>query len=86
MFISNTSNSPFNFFDVETAESYIDKMVRLTNGMGVQVEDTKIAVVMVGLPARGKSFIAQKGEVTLSLSLSLAFLSSSSSHNPGNLD
>ncbi|ROT38767.1 fructose-2,6-bisphosphatase [Sodiomyces alkalinus F11] len=37
-------------------------MVRLTNGMGVQVEDTKIAVVMVGLPARGKSFIAQKAQ------------------------
>lgn len=33
-----------------------------TNGIGIQVEDTKICVVMVGLPARGKSFIAQKGE------------------------
>lgn len=33
-----------------------------TNGMGVQVEDTQICVVMVGLPARGKSLIAQKGE------------------------
>lgn len=31
------------------------------NGIGVQIEDTKICVVMVGLPARGKSFIAQKG-------------------------
>lgn len=31
------------------------------NLIGVQVEDTKICVVMVGLPARGKSFIAQKG-------------------------
>ncbi|OAA49127.1 fructose-2,6-bisphosphatase [Beauveria brongniartii RCEF 3172] len=29
------------------------------NGVGVQVEDTKICVVMVGLPARGKSYIAQ---------------------------
>lgn len=28
---------------------------------GVQVEDLKVCVVMVGLPARGKSFIAQKG-------------------------
>ncbi|CRK43238.1 hypothetical protein BN1723_005559, partial [Verticillium longisporum] len=37
-------------------------MVRLTNGMGVQVEDTKVCVVMVGLPARGKSFIAQKAQ------------------------
>lgn len=33
-----------------------------TNGVGVQVEDTRICVVMVGLPARGKSLIAQKGE------------------------
>lgn len=31
------------------------------NGVGVQVEDTKICVVMVGLPARGKSYIAQIG-------------------------
>ena len=31
------------------------------NRNGVQVEDTRIAVVMVGLPARGKSLIAQKG-------------------------
>lgn len=31
-----------------------------TNGAGVQVEDTRICVVMVGLPARGKSLIAQK--------------------------
>lgn len=32
-----------------------------TNVRGVQVEDTRIVVVMVGLPARGKSLIAQKG-------------------------
>ena len=32
-----------------------------TNRQGVQVEDTRIVVVMVGLPARGKSLIAQKG-------------------------
>lgn len=31
------------------------------NRQGIQVEDTRIAVVMVGLPARGKSLIAQKG-------------------------
>lgn len=31
-----------------------------TNSKGVQVEDTRIVVVMVGLPARGKSLIAQK--------------------------
>lgn len=35
---------------------------RKTNGVGVQVEDTKICVVMVGLPARGKSYIAQRGQ------------------------
>lgn len=34
---------------------------RKTNGVGVQAEDTRICVVMVGLPARGKSLIAQKG-------------------------
>ncbi|KAK8107541.1 6-phosphofructo-2-kinase [Apiospora kogelbergensis] len=37
-------------------------MAPRTNGIGVQVEDTKICVVMVGLPARGKSFIAQKAQ------------------------
>lgn len=36
-------------------------MPRTANGVGVQAEDTKVCVVMVGLPARGKSFIAQKG-------------------------
>lgn len=34
---------------------------RKTNGIGVQAEDTRICVVMVGLPARGKSLIAGKG-------------------------
>jgi hypothetical protein len=34
---------------------------RRTNGVGITVEDTQICVVMVGLPARGKSLIAQKG-------------------------
>lgn len=38
-----------------------------TNGEGVQVEDTRIAVVMVGLPARGKSLIAQKGTCPIPL-------------------
>ncbi|KAF1991408.1 fructose-2,6-bisphosphatase-like protein [Aulographum hederae CBS 113979] len=33
---------------------------RKTNGIGIQAEDTRICVVMVGLPARGKSLIAQK--------------------------
>lgn len=33
----------------------------LGNGTGIQAEDTRICVVMVGLPARGKSLIAQKG-------------------------
>jgi 6-phosphofructo-2-kinase / fructose-2,6-biphosphatase 2 len=36
---------------------------RKTNGVGVQVEDAQICVVMVGLPARGKSLIAQKGTI-----------------------
>lgn len=34
---------------------------RKTNGIGVQAEDMRICVVMVGLPARGKSLIAGKG-------------------------
>ncbi|KAI3327531.1 6-phosphofructo-2-kinase [Xylariaceae sp. AK1471] len=37
-------------------------MAPTINGRGVQVEDTKICVVMVGLPARGKSYIAQKAQ------------------------
>ena len=32
------------------------------NGLGIMPEDTRICVVMVGLPARGKSYIAQRGE------------------------
>jgi hypothetical protein len=42
---------------------------RKTNGAGVQAEDTKICVVMVGLPARGKSLIAQKGTFVIISSL-----------------
>ncbi|TAQ88595.1 hypothetical protein B7494_g3065 [Chlorociboria aeruginascens] len=37
-------------------------MPRKTNRLGVKVEDTQICVVMVGLPARGKSLIAQKAQ------------------------
>ncbi|KAK3320418.1 6-phosphofructo-2-kinase-domain-containing protein [Cercophora scortea] len=37
-------------------------MAPKTNGIGVQVEGTRICVVMVGLPARGKSYIAQKAQ------------------------
>ena len=40
-------------------------MAPSTNGVGVQVEDIKVCVVMVGLPARGKSYIAQKGVLAL---------------------
>jgi 6-phosphofructo-2-kinase/fructose-2,6-biphosphatase 2 len=45
------------------------KPSRKTNGAGVQAEDTRICVVMVGLPARGKSLIAQKGMNSHSLAL-----------------
>ena len=38
---------------------------RRTNSIGVQVEDIRICVVMVGLPARGKSLIAGKGTLHL---------------------
>lgn len=44
----------------------VQKGLKKTNGLGVQVENTKICVVMVGLPARGKSLIAQKGELLYS--------------------
>lgn len=36
-----------------------------TNGVGVKVEETRIVVVMVGLPARGKSLIAQKSKLRM---------------------
>ena len=36
---------------------------RKTNGSGIQAPETRICVVMVGLPARGKSLIAQKGYI-----------------------
>ena len=42
---------------------------RKTNGIGIGAEDTQICVVMVGLPARGKSLIAQKGELRPSIPL-----------------
>ncbi|KAK4245088.1 6-phosphofructo-2-kinase-domain-containing protein [Corynascus novoguineensis] len=32
------------------------------NGIGIMPEDTRICVVMVGLPARGKSYIAQRAQ------------------------
>ncbi|KAK4163045.1 6-phosphofructo-2-kinase-domain-containing protein [Cladorrhinum sp. PSN259] len=37
-------------------------MAPRVNGVGIQPEDTHICVVMVGLPARGKSYIAQKAQ------------------------
>jgi hypothetical protein len=40
---------------------------KTNNGVGIQVEDTKICVVMVGLPARGKSYIAQLGMPVLDI-------------------
>ena len=46
----------------------VEKGLKKTNGLGVQVENTKICVVMVGLPARGKSLIAQKGELYSAMS------------------
>ncbi|KAK4097314.1 bifunctional 6-phosphofructo-2-kinase/fructose-2,6-bisphosphate 2-phosphatase [Parathielavia hyrcaniae] len=37
-------------------------MAPKTNGVGIMPEDTHICVVMVGLPARGKSYIAQRAQ------------------------
>ena len=44
---------------IGSTEFYSGK--RRTNSIGVQVEDIRICVIMVGLPARGKSLIAGKG-------------------------
>jgi hypothetical protein len=41
----------------------VQKGLKKTNGLGVQTEDTRLCVVMVGLPARGKSLIAKKGAI-----------------------
>jgi hypothetical protein len=57
-----------------------------TYSKGVQVEDTKICVVMVGLPARGKSYIAQKGTFCslshLDIELRLLFVGQVDSRTP----
>jgi 6-phosphofructo-2-kinase/fructose-2,6-biphosphatase 2 len=53
------------------------KPSKRTNGVGVQAEDTRICVVMVGLPARGKSLIAQKGKVNASTACLVATYTSS---------
>ena len=54
-------------------------MVRTTEMLGAdgettQVEDTRICVVMVGLPARGKSFISTKGSCFTDFSFDEAVL------------
>lgn len=46
----------------EVEERHEAAMAPKQNGVGVRAEDAKLCVVMVGLPARGKSYIAQKGE------------------------
>lgn len=40
---------------------------RKTNGSGIQADETRICVVMVGLPARGKSLIASKSNAMSNL-------------------
>lgn len=44
-----------------------------TYSHGVKVEDTKIVVVMVGLPARGKSLIAQKSKFSYYISITTVY-------------
>ncbi|OBW68955.1 bifunctional 6-phosphofructo-2-kinase/fructose-2,6-bisphosphate 2-phosphatase [Aureobasidium pullulans] len=44
----------------KVSEGQMMRPNRKTNGSGVQAQETRICVVMVGLPARGKSLIAQK--------------------------
>lgn len=48
-----------------STEGDMMRPARRTNSVGVQADDTRICVVMVGLPARGKSYIAQKRKATL---------------------
>lgn len=47
----------------KVSEGQMMRPNRKTNGSGVQAQETRICVVMVGLPARGKSLIAQKGSL-----------------------
>ena len=77
--VSNSTNEPFEQYRPDLARQPPGDFMRpamrtrmsshsKTNGVGVQVEDTRICVVMVGLPARGKSLIAQKGSSSLNQS------------------
>lgn len=79
--------NPFNFLESLlqrlhllqiAAKMQLARPSRKTNGDGVQVEETQICVVMVGLPARGKSLIAQKGNCHLYINwqMNLTFHSS----------
>lgn len=46
---------------LQTVLKMVKSGSKSANGLTLQAEDTQICVVMVGLPARGKSFVAQKG-------------------------
>lgn len=48
----------------------VQKGLKTTNGLGISTDDTRICIVMVGLPARGKSLIARKGPIPCSLCFS----------------
>ena len=50
-------------------------------GVGILPENTKICVVMVGLPARGKSYIAQKGEIMQGQKLRRYFRFNTNTHS-----
>ncbi|KAK0295961.1 Fructose-2,6-bisphosphatase [Friedmanniomyces endolithicus] len=56
----NLTKTPQGDFMRPAARTRMSSHTKKTNGVGVQVEETRICVVMVGLPARGKSLIAQK--------------------------
>jgi len=58
---SPRSNTPYVAQMQRVPQGELLSPSRKTNGFGVQAEDTRICVVMVGLPARGKSLIAGKG-------------------------
>jgi hypothetical protein len=51
---------PFKSDVMQTGVGKLMYASKTTNMLGVEAENTRICVVMVGLPARGKSYIAQK--------------------------
>jgi hypothetical protein len=62
-FYLHTSSPPFTAFHPSEHPSS-SEFIMFATKFGLQSDDYKICVVMVGLPARGKSLIAGKGKLT----------------------